>query len=77
MKKIKYFVIGGIQQKVFNLVLIVILLMMAAYTAVIIYQVGHINNLVNDTNERQKQSIAHISQEIMDAVVSQSMGQST
>ena len=77
MKKIKNFVIGGIQQKVFNLVLIVILLMMAAYTAVIIYQVGHINNLVNDTNERQKQSIAHISQEIMDAVVSQSMGQST
>ena len=50
MKKIKNFVIGGIQQKVFNLVLIVILLMMAAYTAVIIYQVGHINNLVNDTN---------------------------
>ena len=46
MKKIKNIVIGGIQQKVFNLVLIVILLMMAAYTVVIIHQAGRIGSLV-------------------------------
>ena len=77
MKKIRNIVIGGIQQKVFNLVLIVILLMMAAYTVVIIHQTGRIGSLVAETNERQKQSISTISKETMDAVISQSMGQST
>ena len=38
MKKVRNIVIGGIQQKVFNLVLVTVLLMMAAYTAVVIYQ---------------------------------------
>ena len=77
MKKIKNIVLGGIQQKVFNLVLFVILLMMAAYTVVIIHQAGRIGSLVADTNERQKQSISEISHQTMDAVISQSMGQST
>ena len=54
MKKIRNIVIGGIQQKVFNLVLVVILLMMAAYTVVIIHQTGRIGSLVAETNERQK-----------------------
>ena len=77
MKKIKNFVIGGIQQKVSNLVLIVILLMVAAYTVVIIYQSGRIGRLVIETNEKQKQSISEISRRTMDAVISQSMGSST
>ena len=77
MKKIRNIVIGGIQQKVFNLVLVVILLMMAAYTVVIIHQTGRIGSLVAETNERQKQSISAISKETMDAVISGSMGQST
>ena len=37
MKKYKNLVIGGIQQKVFNLVLVTILLLVAAYTAVILH----------------------------------------
>lgn len=77
MKKIKNIVLGGIQQKVFNLVLYVILLMMAAYAVVIIYQAGSISNLVNDTNEKQRQSISATSRQTMDAVITQSMGQST
>ena len=77
MKKIKNIVIGGIQQKVFNLVLIVILLMMAAYTVVIIHQAGRIGSLVTETNEKQRQSISESSRQTMDAVISQSMGSST
>ncbi len=77
MKKIKNFVLGGIQQKVFNLVLYVIILMMAAYTVVIIHQAGKLGTLVTDTNDKQKQSISEISSQTMDAVISQSMGQST
>ena len=76
MKKIRNIVIGGIQQKVFNLVLIVILLMMAAYTVVIIHQTGRIGSLVTETNERQKQAISATSTETMNAVISGSMGQS-
>ena len=77
MRKIRNMVFGGIQQKVFNLVLVVILLMMAAYTVVIIHQAGRIGRLVTETNEKQKQSISEVSRQTMDAVISQSMGQST
>ena len=77
MKKIKNLVIGGIQQKVFNLVLIVILLMMAAYTVVITHQVTSIGSLVAETNARQRESISEISRSTMDTVISRSMGQST
>ena len=58
MKKFKNIMIGGIQQKVFNLVLVTqkvfnlvlvtLLLLMAAYTAVIIHQSGFLSGLVRD-----------------------------
>ena len=77
MKKIRNIVLGGIQQKVFNLVLITILLVVAAYTAVILYQAGYINTLVTDTNNQQKQSIIATSRETMDAVIQNSLGTDT
>ena len=77
MKKIKNIVIGGIQQKVFNLVLITIILMMAAYTVVVIYQYGHLSRLSAETNDMQKSSITTISQETMDAVLEADLTQST
>ena len=77
MKKFKHLVIGGIQTKVFNLVLITILLLMAAYTAVIIYQSNHLTDLVKSTSEEQKQSISQISDETMAAVLSSNLTQST
>ena len=77
MKKIRNIVIGGIQQKLFNLVLFVILLMMGAYTVVIVYQAERFSHLAADTNDKQKQSISDISRETMDAVIDQSMSQST
>ena len=77
MKKFKNFVIGGIQQKIFNLVLVFLLLTMAAYTVVILHQTNSLNVLVTETNDRQKQSIADISRQTMDAVISQSQSQST
>ena len=77
MKKINNMVIGGIQQKIFNLVLVTILLMMAAYTAVIIYQSGHLGAIVEETNELQRQSISDISQGTMDAVLDASFTDST
>ncbi|MBR3641679.1 MAG: SpoIIE family protein phosphatase [Oscillibacter sp.] len=77
MKKFKYFTIGGIQQKIFNLVLITLLLTMVAYTAVIIHQSGSLTGLVSKASEEQKASIADISEQTMHAVLDTSLTQST
>ena len=77
MKKVKNIVIGGIQQKIFNLVLITVLLMMAAYTAVVIYQAKNLGALMNETTGQQKQSISRISRGTMDAVLDASLTEST
>jgi len=73
MKKYKNLVIGGIQQKVFNLVLVTILLLVAAYTAVILYQTSSLKTLTGETNLRQKEAITEISGTTMDAVVADSL----
>ena len=57
MKKIKNIVIGGIEQKVFNLVLHAILLIMAAYSIVFFYQASRLSRLAAEANEQQKQMI--------------------
>ena len=77
MKKFKNFVIGGIQSKIFNLVLIMLVLVMAAYTVVIVYQMNNLTGLVTDTNEKQKEGITAISQQTMDAVIAGSLGTQT
>ena len=77
MKKYRNFTIGGIQSKVFNLVLIMLVLVMAAYSVMIIYQMKHLTDLVNDTNDAQKGAITAISQETMDAVVAETQSSRT
>ncbi|MBR2560899.1 MAG: SpoIIE family protein phosphatase [Eubacterium sp.] len=77
MKKIKNFVLGGLQQKIFNLVLIAMILIVAAYTIVIVYQSKNLQNLVTDTSAKQQQAIEEISTQTMDAVVENSLGTST
>ncbi|MBO4262145.1 MAG: SpoIIE family protein phosphatase [Clostridia bacterium] len=77
MRKFKGITIGGIQTKVFNLVVITILLMAAAFVAVIIYQYGQLTGLVRRTNDSQKQSITSISEETMANVLDTNLTQST
>jgi len=77
MKRIGKIVIGGIQNKIFNLVIIVIILVTAAFAAVSIYQAAHLTELVAETNECQKESISQITSTTMDAVVANSLGRST
>ena len=77
MRKFKHITLGGIQQKVFNLVLIILILVMAAYSVVIVYQMNSIGGLVNETNDRQKTAITAISQGTMDQVIAGSLGNST
>ena len=77
MKKIKGITIGGIQQKIFNLVVITIILMMAAHVTVILYQFGQMVTLVRSTSESQKDSISTISGETMAAILDANLTQST
>ena len=77
MKKFKSITIGGIQQKIFNLVLVTLLLLMAAYIAVFIHQSGLLSGLVRDTNEAQKASIANISEWTMTEILDNNLTQNT
>ncbi len=77
MKKIKNISIGGIQQKIFNLVLIMILFVMAVYSVVIIYQGKQLTQLVTETNKKQRESITSITRETMNGVVSSTLSKST
>ncbi len=77
MRRFYNIVLGGIQQKVFNLVLLFIIVTMAAFSGVTIYQLGRLSKLVNETNETQKQTIADISQSTMNTVISSSLGRTT
>lgn len=77
MKKFKYFVIGGIQSKIFNLVLIMLVLIMAVYSSIIVWQMKDLTALVTDTNEKQKDGITAISGQTMDAVIAGSLGTQT
>lgn len=76
MRKFGNITIGGIQQKIFNLVLITILLIMAAFAAVLLYQSGRLVKLSQETNDSQKQSITTISGDTMKAVLDASLTQS-
>ena len=77
MKKYKNLTFGGIQQKIFNLVLIMLLLVMAAYSVMILYQMKNLTGLVTETNEEQKGAITATSRQIMDAVIAQTQTSQT
>ena len=77
MKKIGKIKFGGIQQKIFNLVLIMLVLVMVAYSVIIIYQMNRLTALVDNTNEEQKTAISDISRQTMDAVIDENLGSQT
>ena len=77
MRRFKNITLGGIQQKIFNLVLIMLVLVMVAFLVMINYQMNHLNGLVSVTNEKQKGAITTTSQEIMDEVIEGSLSSRT
>ena len=77
MKKIKNLIIGGIENKVFNLILITGILIAAAFIAMMQYQGNMLSKLTAETGARQQESIAEITGSVMDAVVDSSMSRTT
>ena len=77
MKVIKGIKIGGLQQKIFNLMLIFIVALIAAYAAVAVYQQRSLTSIVQASSAEQQASITAVSEETMAAVLNASMSKST
>ena len=66
MKKFKYFVFGGIQQKIIHLVILIAVMVIIDYTITILVQSNKLTDLVADTNEKQLGAIQEISYQTLD-----------
>ncbi|MBO4420132.1 MAG: SpoIIE family protein phosphatase [Oscillospiraceae bacterium] len=77
MKYIRGIKIGGLQQKIFNLVLIFILALVGAYAAVSLYHQKNLAEIVQKASSEQQDAISTISQNTMTAVLETSMVRAT
>ena len=73
LKKFKNLVIGGIETKVFNLILISILLVTVAGLLITNYQNGVLADLTAETGTRQREAIGTITDSVMEQVIDQNM----
>lgn len=69
MKIIKGIKLGGLQQKIFNLMLLFMLALIGAYTAVSVYQQNNLSQTVKKASTEQQISISMVSEETMEAVL--------
>ncbi len=77
MKRFKNIVIGGIETKVFNLILATVILLAAAFVAVSQYHSSMLAKLAADSSERQQTAIQEITDSVMDSVADGFMEQTT
>jgi len=73
MKIIRGIKFGGLQQKIFNLMLIFIVALIAVFSAVSIYQQRQLSGIVEQASRDQQSSIAATSEATMEAVLENSM----
>ena len=77
MKRFRNLVIGGIQTKVFNLILLTVILLSGAIWFLSNYQANILKDLADKSNLRQQESIQAITDSVMESVIDQSMSRST
>ena len=77
MKIIRGIKIGGLQQKIFNLMLIFIVALIGAYAAVSVYQQRNLTSVVHEASVEQQASITTVSEETMQTVLQSSMSRTT
>ena len=76
MKKFKNLVIGGIQTKVFNLILITVILLTAAFSIVSIHHGNMLSRLSAQSSAQQQAATDEIIEQVMQSVLDTSMTQS-
>ena len=77
MKKYKNLVIGGIESKVFNLILITMIVLTLVFQLAYLYQNHLLTGLSNETNEKQQEALTQITGQVMNEVVDSSMSKTT
>ncbi|MBR5258622.1 MAG: PDC sensor domain-containing protein, partial [Clostridia bacterium] len=77
MKTILGIKIGGLQQKIFNLVLLVIIAIIGAFIAVNTYQQNKLTQIVQSAGVEQQEAIEAISAQTLAAVLETSMSRTT
>ena len=73
MRKIFGISVGGIQQKIFNLVLFTMIIVAAIFVAVSTYQYNEITGILAETSEKQLESIDKISSTAMESIVRETL----
>ena len=68
---------GGLQQKIVNLMLIFIIILVGAFVGVSAYQQKHLTQIVQQASVEQQASIEAVSEETMRTVLESSMVQNT
>ena len=77
MKKFKNLVIGGIESKVLNLILITVIVITAAFVGATVYHSRLLTTLSTENNEKQEQALTEITSGVMTQVVDQSLDTTT
>lgn len=73
MRKFLGFTIGGIQQKIFNLVLFTMIIVAGLFIAVSTYQYNQITEILAETSEKQLEAIDNISSTAMESIVRETL----
>ena len=77
MKRVKNLVIGGIQTKIFNLILVTVILLGIALLVITNYQNNMLVRLSAESTQRQQTAIGETTQAVMDNVIVQSIERTT
>ena len=77
MKVVNGIKIGGLQQKIFNLVLVFILILVGVYAAVTVWHQKSLSGIVQEASVKQQASITAVSKQTMEAVVYATMTRTT
>ena len=77
MKIVRGMKIGGLQSKIFNLLLIFIIAFMLVYSAVSLYNQRELGEIVQEASAQQQASIVTVSEQTMDAMLNSFMSRTT
>ncbi len=77
MKKIWNLIIGGIETKIFNLILLTVIMLSAAFAVITVSQSGMLSSLTTETSKRQQETTSGIISETMGQVATITMERTT
>ncbi len=76
MKKVRGLVLGGIQSKIFNLILFTVMILSAVNFAVYVYHSNMLSKLAGESAVKQQEAIGKVTSAVMDGVVNVSLERS-